>query len=188
MELTELCAVSVNQRVLGRVALAGRLSVVTPPSAPISSGEGSLVAGDRAVRLRMRVTSVSVVGVNGMNHEDGAEVRLAEYRAAEPDPLHAGAAEHLQHLAAHHPEAIDVLSRLLAREALVGATRILPITLDRYGLVLRVERVRGHQDVRLRFARRIRSGAEAAAEIHRLLRLAARRRPCGGHPGQRSPG
>lgn len=178
MELTELCAVSVNQRVLGRVTLAGRLSPAASAAPSNGTPEGSLVAGDRAVRLRMRVTSVTV---------DDRVVALADYRTAEPDPLYAGAAEHLQHLTAHHPEAIDVLSRLLTREALAGATRILPIALDRYGLVLRVERVRGHQDVRLRFARRICSGAEAAAEIHRLLRHASRRRPCGG-PGHRSPG
>jgi hypothetical protein len=113
--------------------------------------------------------------------ENGARswVPIDEYQSGEPDPLHLGAAEQLQHLLAHHPEAIEVLSRLCDSESLTGAIRVLPIALDRYGIVLRVERLRDHRDVRLPFRCRVGGGAEAAAEMRQLLALGQRRRPCG---------
>jgi len=159
LQLTELCAVSARERVRARVTLGGRLSVRPDPGLT-----------DRSSRLLIRVDSVTV--------EDAGVhvVPVEEYHDAEPDPLHSGAAEQLQHLAAHHPEAIDLLSRLCDRRALIGVTRILPVTLDRYGIVLRVERLRDHRDVRLPFTRRVDTGAEAATELHHLLTRA--RRPC----------
>jgi hypothetical protein len=169
LQLTELCAVNAHQRVRAQVTLAGRLGVSPLP------------ASSRSVPLHLRVTGVTV-------HEPAADgtgagriepVSVADYRAADPDPLHPGAAEHLQHLSARHPEAIDVLSRLCGTRALIGATRVVPIALDRYGMVLRIERLRGHRDVRLPFRRRIGTGAEAAEEIRHLLTLGVRRRACG---------
>ena len=106
-------------------------------------------------------------------------VPIDEYHQSEPDPLYPGAADQLQHLLAHHPEAIEILARLCDSEALTGAVRVLPIALDRYGIVLRVERLRDHHDVRLPFRTRVGSGAEAAAEMRQLLALGQRRRPCG---------
>jgi hypothetical protein len=121
----------------------------------------------------VRITEVSVD--EGERHA----VSLADYRAGEPDPLYLGAAEQLQHLAAHHPDAISTLARLCDREVLIGVTRVLPIALDRYGIVLRVERLRGHGDVRLPFQHRIDTGTEAAAQMRHLLAAGARRRLCG---------
>jgi hypothetical protein len=121
----------------------------------------------------VRITQVTV-------DEDGQQpVALGDYRRSEPDPLHLGAAEQLQHLAAHHPEAITTLSRLCDREVMLGAIEILPVALDRYGIVLRVERLRDHRDVRLAFDRRIDTGTEAATELRQLLARSARRRGCG---------
>jgi hypothetical protein len=161
IELTELCAVSARERVRARVTLAGRAS-------EMFAAERS----DRSARLLVRIDEVRVdkAGAN--------PIPLADYHAGEPDPLHQGAADQLQHLAAHHPEAISTLSRLCDREAMIGVTRVLPIALDRYGIVLRVERLRDHRDVRLPFDRRIDTGAEAAAELRILLARGARHRPC----------
>jgi hypothetical protein len=165
IELTELCAVSARERVRARVTLAGRMSepYVNSLANP----------ADSSASLLIRITDIRV--------DDGEEhqVSLADYRAGEPDPLHLGAAEQLQHLAAHHPDAITTLSRLCDREVMIGVTRILPIALDRYGIVLRVERVRDHGDVRLPFQSRIDTGTEAATQIRQLLAQGARRRPCG---------
>lgn len=113
--------------------------------------------------------------------DDGAHLRVSplDYRAGGPDPLNRGAAEELQHLAAHHPDAIDLLSRLCEREALIGATRVLPIALDCYGIVLRVERRSDHRDVRLPFQNSVDNGVQAAQELSHLLNRAHRRRPCG---------
>lgn len=162
IELTELCAVSARERVRARVTLGGRMSELLDPDMP-----------DTSARLRVRITNVSI------DETESHPVSLAEYQGSEPDPLHPGAAEQLQHLAAHHPDAISVLSRLCTREALLGVTRVLPIALDRYGIVLRVERLRDHDDVRLPFERRVDTGSEAAAELRLLLAQGARRRPCG---------
>jgi hypothetical protein len=164
LQLTELCAVNARQRVRARVTLGGRLSVRPDPG-----------LSENSVRLLIRVDSATV--------EEGSDhyrVPIEEYHEAEPDPLHSGAAEQLQHLAAHHPDAISVLSRLCHREAMIGVTRVLPVALDRYGIVLRVERIRDHRDVRLPFTRRVDTGAEAAAEMRLLLARASRARPCGG--------
>ena len=161
IELTELCAVSTRERVRARVTLVGRMSEIDPD------------LSDRSARLLVRITEVSV------NEVELNPVPLIDYRSSRPDPLHAGAAEQLQHLAAHHPDAIDVLSRLCDREAMIGVTRILPIALDRYGIVLRVERLRDHRDVRLPFQRRVDTGSEAATEMRALLTRGAARRPCG---------
>jgi len=166
IELTELCAVSARERVRSRVTLSGRMSEMfdSGPDDPVAS-------------LLVRITEVSITPA-----EPGpiaAPVSLADYRGSEPDPLHLGAAEQLQHLAAHHPDAISMLSRLCDREVLIGVTQVLPITLDRYGIVLRVERLRDHRDVRLPFDRRIDTGTEAAIGMRTLLARASRRRPCG---------
>lgn len=165
IELTELCAMNARQRVRARVTLSGRMSELRDPAR----------AGHSA-RLWVRITDVSVAEALPAEPHD---VALADYRASEPDPLHLGAAEQLQHLAAHHADAISTLTRLCHREALIGVTQVLPIALDRYGIVLRMERMRDHRDVRLPFERRIDSGTEAAIEMRKLLERAARRRPCG---------
>jgi hypothetical protein len=172
VELTELCAVSARERVRARVSLAGWLSPV-----PWSAGPGSPYtwpAGSSC--LHLEVTEVAFA--DSPHAGEMAWVGLAEYRAAEPDPLHLGAADQLQHLAAHHPDALEALSRLCDRATLLGVVRVLPVALDRYGLVLRVERLRGHQDVRLNFRQPVECGAQAAAEMRHLLTEGSRRRPC----------
>lgn len=161
VQLTELSPVSTRERVRARVSLGGRL---TPVSLPGAQG---------AVTLRIDVSEVTL-------QEDGPRecVPVEQYRAAEPDPLLLGAAEQLQHLAAHHPEAVEVLTRLCSAHALIGVTRVTPVALDRYGIVLRVERLRGHRDVRLSFRERVASGAAAAVEMRHLLHEGQRSRPC----------
>lgn len=166
VQLTELCPVQANQRVRAKVALTGRLAVDVVPPDP--------APGRSVVTLRVRVERVTF---EEADHEP-VLVAAPEYRTAEPDPLHAVAADHLQHLSAHHPDAVETLARLCPRATLVGATRVLPLAFDRYGLVLRVERLRGHRDVRLPFARRVDGPASAAEQLRLLLTLATRGRPC----------
>lgn len=209
VHLTELCAVSANQRVLSQVRLAGSLVLSGPlsgpphavvphaavphavphavPQAAVPHAVPHAAVPHRAgppVTARVRVGDVTVT-VTGPASEASAEeaarvrVPVEEYRTGEPDPLHPGAAAQLQHLSAHHAAAIDLLSRLCGREVLAGAVRVLPIALDRYGIVLRVERLRGHHDVRIPFDHRVDTGAQAATQIGGLLARGARRRPCG---------
>jgi hypothetical protein len=191
IELTELCAMNAHQRVRARITLGGQLSELpaTPPTRDPSSPSSHLLARIREVNVEEAGAAPAPVPapVPPELYRATAEpdplptgpVPLALYRAAEPDPLHAGAAEQLQHLAAHHPDAITTLTRLCDRPTLIGATRVLPIALDRYGIVLRIERLRDHHDVRLPFSRRIDTGTEAAIELRALLARGAGRRPCG---------
>jgi hypothetical protein len=162
VELTELCPVSARHRVRARMSLRGGLRQ-----------DQADQAGRRCVRLHLDVQAVGFE-----EYGEHRAIPVDEYRTARPDPLHTGAAEQLQHLDAHHQDAIALLSRLCGRAALTGATRVLPVALDRYGVVLRVERLRGHTDVRLGFRTPIETGAEAVREMRHLFAEAGRRRPC----------
>jgi hypothetical protein len=185
LQLTELCAVNARQRVRARVTLTGRMSELTDRGIdPDLDPSREQTHPDRIARLLIQVTAVTVEELSTVGGASGAieipiEVPIEQYRECEPDPLYSGAAEQLQHLAARHPDAISLLSRLFERQALIGVVRVLPIALDRYGIVLRVERLHDHRDVRLPFTHRIDTGAEAAAEIRHLLAKATHRRPCG---------
>jgi hypothetical protein len=175
VELTELCPVSVRERVLSRISLGGWLS--RSPETGHQSGsdpDHHPGSGARVMTLNIDVTEVMVEADRVRDW-----VPLEEYRRSQVDPLHGGAAEQLQHLVAHHPDAISTLSRLIGTEALLGVVRVVPIALDRYGIVLRVERLRDHRDVRLPFARPVDSGVGAAIALRQLLIEGGRRRPCG---------
>lgn len=187
VELTELCAVSVHDRVRSRVCLGGWMSPIstyrpspttaataTPAGAAPDTPIGAVTGSAGAVGLRITVAEVTFEE-NGRN----SWVTVEDYRRGTPDPLHSGAAEQLQHLAAHHGDAVAMLSRLCAPEDLLGVVRIMPIALDRYGIVLRLEKLRGHHDVRLPFRRRVDTGTQAAAELRHLLAEGSRQRPCG---------
>jgi len=156
VELTRLAAIPARERVRHRLSLGGWLA-----ADPL---EGS---------LRLDVVEVVV------EDADGAwEVDLDEYRAARPDCLARVESDHLMHLGAHHPDAVTLLARLAGDTALQGAVRVLPLALDRYGLVLRVERARGYLDVRLPFPAPVRAPDDVAGAMRRLLALAARRPQC----------
>ncbi|MFI7589069.1 DUF2470 domain-containing protein [Spongisporangium articulatum] len=163
VELTELCPVAARERVRARVSLFGRLSPVPAPG---------------VATLQIRVHQVHLHEVGRDAAGEGTAVDVEDYRQAPVDPLQFGAADQLQHLMSHHPEAIGLLTRLCDASIMQGATRVLPIALDRFGLVLRVESARGHVDVRLTFSRCVESVAGATEEIRRLMLEAHRRRPC----------
>lgn len=156
VELTRLAAVPARDRVRQRLSLGGWLAV--------DPADGS---------LQLAVAEVVV------EDADGAwEVCPDEYLTARPDCLARVESEHLMHLGTHHPDAVTLLARLAGDDALQGAVRVLPLALDRYGLVLRVERVRGFLDVRLPFPAPVRRPEDVADAMRCLLALAARRPPC----------
>jgi len=166
IELTELCAVSVRDRVRARVCLGGWMS----PTGPFRH-DRSATGGSVSLRVEIAEVTIEEAGRNEW-------VTVEDYRRGTPDPLHSGAAEQLQHLVAHHGDAVSMLSRLCEPADLLGVVRVLPIVLDRYGIVLRLEKLREHMDVRLPFRRRVDTGTEAAAELRHLLAEGSRRRPC----------
>jgi hypothetical protein len=156
VELTQLAAVPARERVRARLALGGWLTL-------------------EPVELSVRLDVAEVV----LEDDEGAwEVDVDEYRAARPDCLARVENEHLLHLRSHHPDAVTLLARLAGNRALQGAVRVLPVALDRYGLVLRVERIRGHVDVRLPFPAPVQRSEDLADSMRCLLALAAQRPPC----------
>jgi hypothetical protein len=156
VELTQLAAVPARERVRARLALGGWLTI-------------------EPVDLSVRLDVAEVV----LEDDEGAwEVDVDDYRAASPDCLARVESEHLLHLGSHHPDAVTLLARLAGNRALQGAVRVLPVALDRYGLVLRVERIRGYLDVRLPFPAPVRRSQDVADAMRCLLALAAQRPPC----------
>ncbi|MBY8883064.1 DUF2470 domain-containing protein [Actinacidiphila acidipaludis] len=160
LEWTDLSPVPVRDRVRARVRIAARLHA--PEPAPADS-----------VRLRVDVRQVALSG--------GGTTRLVDRReltAARPDPVAAAEARLLTHLAQDHQEHIEALARLLTVRHMLGVTRITPLALDRYGIVLRLDRARGHRDVRIPFACPLSDPDELGHRIHALLAHAHRlRRP-----------
>ena len=103
------------------------------------------------------------------------EVEADAFAAARPDPLAREEADLLCHLTGAHPEAVEHLSRLIAPHHLHGVHRVVPVRMDRFGVVLRLEFAAHHRDVQLPFSAPLRTAADAAPRMHELL---ARGRCC----------
>ncbi|MDQ1024000.1 hypothetical protein QF035_001582 [Streptomyces umbrinus] len=100
-------------------------------------------------------------------------VDLDEFAVAEPDPLVLAEAQLLTHLADAHPDAVERLTRLVEPDSLHGAVRVQPLAVDRHGLTLRIERARGHGDVRLPFHRPADNVGQLTERMHVLLTQAS---------------
>ena len=92
-----------------------------------------------------------------------------DYAAAAPDPLADDEAALLGHLIADHPAELARLTGLLPPRLLAAAVRVLPVRLDRHGLVLRASGPSGDTDVRLPFPAPIGGPHELAARMSELL-------------------
>jgi hypothetical protein len=102
-----------------------------------------------------------------------------DFAAAVPDPLAEAEADLLCHLASEHPDAIDRLARLIPPHHLHGVRRIVPVRLDRFGVVLRLEFAARARDVQLPFLTPLTRAEEAGEKMQELY---ARARCCrGGH-------
>jgi hypothetical protein len=152
IEFTDVAPVSVPDRVRVRVSLSGSLRLADDRTGP----------GPIALRFEP----------GGITLEEGGrshDVGLDELRTAEPDPLAETEAELLIHLAGAHQDAVELLSQLVEPRLLTGVTRVDPLRLDRYGIVLRLQRLRGHRDVRLGFPTPLRNPVHAVVQIQTLL-------------------
>ncbi|MFZ3573488.1 DUF2470 domain-containing protein [Streptomyces sp. BH097] len=129
LEFADAAPVPVRDRVRARVWLSGEL---------VPDGEELVLRPERAV-LQTRS------GRTG--------IELDELAAAAPDSLALAEPRLLTHLADAHPEAVEQLTRLIAPDSLLGVVRVQPLAVDRHGLTLRLERMRGQADVRLAFHR-----------------------------------
>lgn len=145
IEVTDIAPVAVRDRVRARLTLAGWLS---------PHGE----------QLRFEPAHATLTLANTTTL-----VTADDIGAANPDPLSVVEADFLTHLDHTHSEEVALLTRLLSRRQLQSAQRVRPLSLDRYGLVLRVERARGHVDARLPFPRPVRTPDELGPAMHHLL-------------------
>jgi len=150
LEFADVAPVPVRSRIRARLWLAGWF---VPE-------EGHLAF--RATRAVLRLPSGAVV------------VDLDEFAAAEPDPLATAEAQLLTHLADCHPDAVERLTRLVPPDSLHAAVRVQPLAVDRHGLTLRIERARGHGDIRLPFHAPADDVSQLTERIHVLLTQAAK--------------
>jgi hypothetical protein len=152
LEWTDLAPVPVRDRVRARVRLAVRMTDLEP-------GPGDTVR----LHLDVRRSQLTAGG------REPAEVDRRSLLAARPDPVATCEARLLLHLAEGHRAHVEALARLLEDRHLMGVTRVTPLALDRYGIVLRLEYHRRQCDVRLPFPRPLSDPDELGHRIHALL-------------------
>jgi len=157
VEFTDVSPVAVPDRIRARVVLGGWL-------APAGDGPEDLTA------LSFETATVELEHAGRWVDVDPDEVA-----AAEPDPLAETEAEILTHLAGAHSDAVELLAQLVDVRLLNGVTRVDPLRLDRYGIVLRLQRTGGTHDVRLAFPAPLRNPAHGVVQLRTLL---ARAREC----------
>ena len=152
LEWTDLAPVPVRDRVRAKVRIAVWLR--DPEPAP----------GD-TVRLRLGVRRAELSACG----RTSGRIDQRELLAARPDPVAGAEARLLLHLAQDHREHVEALARLLTTRDLLGVTRVIPLALDRYGIVLRLEYHRHQSDARLPFPRPLSNPDELGHHIHALL-------------------
>ena len=154
LEWTDVAPAAVRARVRGRVRIAGLLG------RPVAGPDGVVV---------MSVAPEGVMLGTAAGH---LTVDPHELAGAEPDPLAAHEGALLTHLADDHHDQVAALTRLLDPHTLAGVVRAWPLALDRYGIVLRLERLRSHHDARLTFEEPLLDVDHVGHRIHALLSAA----------------
>jgi Protein of unknown function (DUF2470) len=130
LELTDYAPVPLREPVRSLVWISGTLLPMPPHD----------------TLVRCRATSVVIADSTGAEAVD-----IDALAAARPDPFYAVESHWLQHIEADHRELVDLLASRLPAPLRRGQVSLL--SLDRYGLRLRVEADSGDHDVRLPFPR-----------------------------------
>ena len=116
----------------------------------------------RHALMRLEIESVVVADATGAE-----SVAPRELLAANPDPFCVMESCWLQHMESAHREVVDRLAGRLPTSLRRG--RVRPLSLDRYGLALRVEDEDGDHDLRLPFARPVHDVAGLSQAIRVLM-------------------
>lgn len=130
VEVADVAPLPMADRVRARVRLHGH-------AGPVAGRPG-------AIRLHAVRVELEEAGT-------WTQITPDELRAAEADPVASSEGVFLCHLAHDHAGLVRTLTRLIDRDHLDGARRVVPLTVDRMGLTFRVEYRRGHRDVLLGF-------------------------------------
>ena len=152
IEITDVSPVAMRNRVRARATLAGGLRPVGGTTTIFDMAAADITERD--------ITTY---------------VSPAEFAAAAPDLLASREAALLCHLVDAHADLVSWLSRLVPVERLHGVTRVHPLHLDRFGIVLRLEFPSHDRDVRLPFGQPVVTVEDAPS---RMLELLARARTC----------
>lgn len=160
LELTDLAALPLRERVRSLVWFRGRLHEVPAARVPAML---DLVASENPhpallqvnardetdppyALVRLEIESVVVADATGAE-----SVPVGALLDARPDPFCAMESHWVQHMESAHRDMVDRLASRLPMTLRHGHVR--PLGLDRYGVQLRVEREDGDHDVRLPFSK-----------------------------------
>jgi hypothetical protein len=135
-------------------ALALAVAQSDPRPSLLDVGHGSSL-------LRLPLASAVITDFSGAEAIDPDTLRLSA-----PDPFWELESDWLRHLDRHHQDVLTCLARRLPANAAPG--RVRPLTLDRYGLTLRIEAFDGDYDVRLPFPEPVRNVAALGLAVRRL--------------------
>jgi hypothetical protein len=172
LEVTDHAPLPLREPVRSLVWIRGRLRGVPAGEVP---GLLDLVATDdpnpallevnaSSGHLLMRLEIESVVSADST----GAEaIPVGALLGARPDPFSAMESGWLQHLDADHRDVVDRLASRLPGTLRRG--RVRPLSLDRYGVALRVESEDGDHDVRLPFTEPVDDVAGLSQAIRVLM-------------------
>lgn len=176
VDAADLCPVPVADRVRGRTRLIGWLHEPAPElrrelalvAADRDGAEALLDIGSGRTVLYVDVAEVHVADAGADPDDVGAVAVVSpqDYASARPDPLSGTEAALLGHLVAGHPGELRRLAELVPAELRPGSPAgLVPVALDRYGLVLRC----GTEDVRLPFGAPVGCPRELPARMRELL-------------------
>lgn len=161
LELADYAPLPLREPVRSLVWLRGRLHGVPPDDvAPlldlIASADPNpallgvnTVPADAGGDVRYALMRLEIESVVAADAAGAASVGVSTLLDAQPDPFCALESCWLQHLEIGHREVIDRLAARLPTALRRG--RVRPLSLDRYGVQLRVENEDGDHDVRLPF-------------------------------------
>ncbi|WP_328764086.1 MULTISPECIES: DUF2470 domain-containing protein [unclassified Streptomyces] len=155
LEFTDVAPTPVRDRVRARVTITGRL--LTP-----YTDEG---ADSTCMEFGRAVLETA---------EGRSYVGLEELDAARPDPLAPYESGMLTHLVDDHAELVTLLLRLVRPLPAAPVVRVLPLAMDRYGITLRLEQLRGHRDARLPFPSPLDDVEQSGVQIQALFSAARR--------------
>lgn len=168
LELTDHAPLALGERVRSLVWLRGELRRV-PETAERSVAAavasqfphpGLLDVGHGGVLLRLILDSVVAADSTGAE-----PVPVRDLLRADPDPFWEIEGDWLRHLDTDHAEMIAAIARRLPPSLRVGRPR--PLSLDRFGIGLRIESETGDQDVRVPFPHPVAD----STELSRALRI-----------------
>lgn len=170
LQWTDVAPLAVRRRVRGQVRITGWLHPAD--GATGDDATATLLLEPRQVALDAGDSSVLV---------DPGELAVAE-----PDPVARYEPGLLLHLVEGHQDHVAALTRLLDPYLLLGVATVTPLSLDRHGIVLRLENHRDHRDVRLPFVEPLLDAEQVGHRIHTLLAASPRSgrrrtRTFGGH-------